>query len=251
MSNRRARWISHSLAAGCLAAISAGVLTAQQPPSPASVHPATQASSTDPAHRGLVSTYCLSCHNTKVKAGSLDLSTINTDEVSSHPEEWETGRSKAPRAPDAARREPRPDEKQLTGRWRRWKPRSMRPGRQTKPRPHRNVAAAEPHGIPERHSRSARAGHRAAALLPGTSGPRFRQRHGRQLSPTLLDRYMSAAQKISRLAVGAERARRRRPSASRRTSRRRSTSKDCRSARAAARYVATLPARRRVRDQSA
>ena len=72
------------------------------------------------------------------------------------------------------------------------------------------------------------------------------------MSPALLERYLSAAWKISALAVGnpqiAPSARTRFASAA--ICRRTSTSKACRSARAAACWSATLPARRRVRRQA-
>ena len=78
----------------------------------------------------------------------------------------------------------------------------------------------------------------AAALLPADEASHgFDNVTVGDLSPTLLDRYITAAQKISRLAVGSAEplARRRHVPHSGRTSRRRSTSKGCRSARAAAR----------------
>ncbi len=78
----------------------------------------------------------------------------------------------------------------------------------------------------------------AASLLPpDESSHGFDNITVTDLSPTLLNRYISAAQKISRLAVGTSvRERRRRtPSAFVPTSRRTPTSRACRSARAAAR----------------
>jgi hypothetical protein len=204
MSNRRARWISHSLAAGCLAAISAVVLTAQQPPAPATVHPVTQASSTDPAHRGLVSTYCLSCHNTKVKAGSLDLSTINTDEVSSHPEEWEhvVRKLRARQMPPVGAR--RPDEAGYTA--------ALASLEASLDR--LSVASPNP-GRTETFRRLNRTEYRnairdllaldidVAPLLPSDSASfGFDNVTVGNLSPTLLESYVSAAEKISRLAVG-------------------------------------------------
>ena len=77
-----------------------------------------------------------------------------------------------------------------------------------------------------------------AALLPSDeSSHGFDNVTVGDLSPTLLERYVAAAQKISRLAVGQPEplARRRHRILLRRTSRRRSTSTGCRSARAAAR----------------
>ncbi len=205
MSNRRARWISDSLAAGCIAAISAGVLTAQQPPAPVAVHPAPQAnSSTDAAYRGLVSTYCLSCHNTKVKAGSLDLSSINTDEVSGHPEEWEkvVRKLRARQMPPVGSR--RPDEAGYTA--------ALTSLEGSLDR----MATASPNpGRTETFRRLNRTEYRnairdllaleidVAPLLPSDSASfGFDNVTVGNLSPTLLESYVSAAEKISRLAVG-------------------------------------------------
>ena len=71
-------------------------------------------------------------------------------------------------------------------------------------RAHRNVPAAQPHGVPERDPRPAGAGgrRRRRCLPPDESSHGFDNITVADLSPTLLNRYVSAAQKISRLAVG-------------------------------------------------
>ena len=71
-------------------------------------------------------------------------------------------------------------------------------------RAHRDVPAAQPHGVSERHSRSAGAGGRCRrrSCRPDESSHGFDNITVADLSPTLLNRYVSAAQKISRLAVG-------------------------------------------------
>src|SRR5262245_35272704 len=82
MPSRRTRWTFRCLAAAVLAVAFAQTPGAQQD-RPRTAPPA------DASYTALVSTYCVSCHNTKVKAGSLDLATINAGELSGHPEEWE------------------------------------------------------------------------------------------------------------------------------------------------------------------
>jgi hypothetical protein len=204
MSNRRARWISHVLAAGCIAGISAGVLTAQQPSVPAAHQPPPQASAPADAYRTVVSTYCLSCHNAKVKAGSLDLSTINTDDVTAHPEEWEkvVRKLRARQMPPVGSR--RPDEAGYTA--------ALASLETSLDR----MAATTPNpGRTETFRRLNRTEYRnairdllaldidVAPLLPSDSASfGFDNVTVGNLSPTLLESYVTAAEKISRLAVG-------------------------------------------------
>ena len=81
MSNRRSRWIFRGFAAVLAVVASIGVRAAQQPrsvPPAAAQDPAQSSASSDAPYRALVSTYCLSCHNSKMKAGSLELDAIKT-----------------------------------------------------------------------------------------------------------------------------------------------------------------------------
>src|SRR5689334_6582520 len=81
--NRTARlgtlgWLS----AGLLGVALVGTPSAQQgSPAPARADGAP--------YRSLVSTYCVSCHNGKMKAGNLELDAINTSGVTEHWEAWE------------------------------------------------------------------------------------------------------------------------------------------------------------------
>src|SRR5688572_25233245 len=90
MSNLRVRWIVHGMVAGFVAAVSVGSPTAQQSPvvRPAAAH-ADPSASADTPYRALVSTYCVSCHNSKVKAGNLELDSIRTQDLAAHHEAWE------------------------------------------------------------------------------------------------------------------------------------------------------------------
>ena len=97
MSHRRARWKVHGMVAALAAIASVGAPAAQQPRSVYDVAP--QAPAQPPAqpsagrqegpYRALVSTYCLSCHNSKLKAGNLELDAINTQDLAAHHEAWE------------------------------------------------------------------------------------------------------------------------------------------------------------------
>ena len=67
MSHRRARWMVHGMAAALAAIAGVGAPAAQQPRSTSQAAAQGPASSTaaDAPYRSLVSTYCLSCHNSK------------------------------------------------------------------------------------------------------------------------------------------------------------------------------------------
>ena len=40
-------------------------------------------------HRSVVTQYCITCHNSKLKVGGLALDGISAESVSQHPQEWE------------------------------------------------------------------------------------------------------------------------------------------------------------------
>ena len=109
----------------------------------------------------------------------------------------------AARVVDAAGgRPPRRPKAAYTGSSRSWKRRSIsRGGRESEFRPHRYVPPPEWHGI-RTLSVMPRSRSTIETLLSQRFEPRVRQRRLGRLSPMLLERYLSAAQKISRLAVG-------------------------------------------------
>ena len=124
---------------------------------------------------------------------------------------------------------------------RRSRRRSTAPRRRS-PNPGRtdDVPAAQPHRVPERHPRPAGARHRRRVAAAGRRiQPRLRQRHGRRpLADAARSLHLGGAEDQP---AGGRRAgpvaRRRHVPRPRRISRRRSTSKGCRSARAAARSI--------------
>ena len=221
---------------GCVTALLAAcgfmlTLEAQQAPAsaPASAAP----------HRTVVSQYCLSCHNERLKRGGLALDAAVAKDVEQHPDEWEkvVRKLRARQMPPVGL--PRPDEAtydavvaSLEAALDRAAARRAQPG------PHRHVPAAQPHRIPERHSRSAGARRRrrrrcCRRTRPATASTTSRSAISRRRCSTATSRrrrrsagWRSAARAVARTATR---------SASGRTSRRRSTSTGCRSARAAAR----------------
>ncbi len=162
------------------------------------------AASAEPAYRAVVNTYCLSCHNSKSKAGGLELDTINAQPPGDHAEAWEkvVRKLRARQMPPVGAR--RPDEAAYTA--------SLASLEASLDR----VAAATPNpGRTDTFRRLNRTEYHnairdllaldidVAALLPSDSASfGFDNITVGNLSPTLLESYVTAAEKISRLAVG-------------------------------------------------
>ena len=156
------------------------------------------------AIRRFVNLYCVECHNGDDKAGGLDLDAIGSEDVNRHPEAWE----KVVRRLVARQMPPEG---------------ALRPKERTYDSVVSSLAgsldrAAAEHPDPGRTDTFRRLNRTeyqnairdllaldidATALLPADeSSHGFDNVTVGDLSPTLLDRYITAAQKISRLAVG-------------------------------------------------
>ncbi|HEY0551397.1 MAG TPA: DUF1592 domain-containing protein [Verrucomicrobiae bacterium] len=150
---------------------------------------------------------CVSCHDRDTKKGNLDLETIGSDEVARNSEVWEkvVRRLRTRQMPPAEKK--RPDEatyksvlSRLEG--------SLDSAAAQHPNPGRTETLRRLNRTEYQNAiRDLLAlDIDAAALLPkDEAGHGFDNVTVGTLSPTLLDRYISAAQKISRLAVGAPR----------------------------------------------
>jgi hypothetical protein len=184
--------------------LSGGLVGRDRAPQPSRPPLASEGRFERAAHQAFVTQYCTSCHNRLDKKSGLDLDTVNGEDVGAHPEVWEKVVRKL-----SARQMPPPDRK--------------RPDEQTYvsfvaalETELDRVAGARPDpGRTPTLRRLNRTEYRnairdllalevdAAALLPADEA-----HHGFDsaplggLSPTLLERYVAAAQKISRLAVG-------------------------------------------------
>ena len=159
------------------------------------------------AVRAMVEEYCLDCHDSEVKKGGLNLAVILPEDVSEHSESWEmvVRRMRAGQMPPAGKPRPRED--------------TYASVVSTLENGLDRAAAARPNpGRTDTLRRLTRTEYRnairdllaleidTAALLPADeSSHGFDNVTVGELSPTLLDRYISAAQKISRLAVGGAR----------------------------------------------
>src|SRR5687768_657194 len=204
MSKRFAKFFAplRLCVAGFLCAVSI-TSAAPQPQAPVAA-PTSSAAAGSPA-RELVTTYCVSCHNPKLKAGSFVLDAAEADRIASSPETWEKVLLKL-------------------------RARSMPPPRSRRPDNHTydavatwleteldRAAAVHPNpGRPADLHRLNRAEYANAVRdllgvqVDGTLIlPPDEQAHGFDTNadalsvvPALLDRYLTAAAKISRLAVG-------------------------------------------------
>jgi hypothetical protein len=157
-----------------------------------------------PPDRAAVNRYCVGCHNSKLKTAGLALDTIGAESVDRHPEAWEkvVRRLRVRSMPPAGL--PRPDERTYNALI------SSVEGSLD------SAAAAKPNpGRTDTFRRLNRTEYQNAirdllavdvdvsSLLPSDeSSHGFDNVTVGDLSPTLLERYLSAAQKISRLAMG-------------------------------------------------
>ena len=169
----------------------------QQTPDPASTAAAGQA---------LVTRYCVTCHNERAKSGGLSLEIVNVARVGEHPEVWEKvvqklhGNLMPP--PDS----PRPDRATLKNLLS-YLETSLDRAADANPDPGRTEAL---HRLNRSEYRNAVRDLLAldmdvSAMLPADDvSYGFDNIAGVQrMSPTLMERYLAAAQKISSVAVGA------------------------------------------------
>ena len=189
--------VSISVGMACLAAACfVFTLEAQQPP-----HGPL---ATTAPHVSLVDDYCLSCHDEDHKKGGLELESVAADEVPRHPDVWEkvVRKLRARLMPPVGKE--RPDEatyetviSSLEGSLDRAAASNPNPGRTATLR--RLTRTEYQNAVRDLLALDVD----VASLLPADeSSYGFDNVTVGDLSPTLLDRYVSAAEKISRLAVG-------------------------------------------------
>src|SRR5437879_9069021 len=155
----------------------------------------------------MVNQYCAECHDSEMKKGGLDLDSLRLEDVTKHPEVWEKVVRKLRARQMPPMEKPRPEERAYEKVVARLSDALDR------------AAAAHPNpGRTETFRRLNRTEYQnvirdllaleidSKELLPKDDASEgFDNVTVGNLSPTLLDRYISAAQKISRLAVGAPR----------------------------------------------
>ena len=171
-------------------------LHAQQPPA--------QSSQAASAQQALIKQYCAGCHNDKLKTGGLALDTVNVDNVSQNPEVWEKVVHKVRARYMPPPGVPRPDEKAyqslmgyLETSLDQWNTANPNPGRTATLR--RLTRTEYQNAIRDLLGIQID----VTQLLPSDeSSFGFDNIMVGELSPTLLERYLTAARKISRLAIG-------------------------------------------------
>ena len=158
----------------------------------------------DSPHRALVTDYCLGCHNDRTRTGGLGLDAISQAPLEAHPEVWEkvVRKLRARQMPPAGGRRPNEAEYGSVLSWLEGVLDSagmaeLNPGRTDT---FRRLNRTEYHNAIRDllHLEVD-----VSALLPSDSSSfGFDNVTVGNLSPTLLERYVTSAEKVSRLAVG-------------------------------------------------
>ena len=208
------------LVAGALAVAGAVPALTQQPPAPRQPPPATgqplpptpkspsTAESAPPAsaeYAGLVGTYCLTCHNDRLKTAGLSLQNLGTADIPEHAAVWETVarklRSGEMPPPSVQARPDGPTAKAFAT----YLEASLDQAAIAHPEPGR----APVHRLNREEYSNAVRDLLGVDVRPGAWLPVDDSGYGfdnvaavLSTSPALLDRYLSAAYKVSRLAVG-------------------------------------------------
>jgi mono/diheme cytochrome c family protein len=156
--------------------------------------------------RALINQYCVGCHNAKLKTGGFVLDTVNVENTSQNPEVWEKvlHKVRARYMPPAGL--PRPDEKgyeSLVS----YLETSLDQLSAAKPNPGRTATLRRLTRTEYQNAIRDLLGLQVDViqLLPSDdSSFGFDNITVGELSPTLLERYLAAARKISRLAIGGQ-----------------------------------------------
>jgi mono/diheme cytochrome c family protein len=170
-------------------------LEARQPPA---------ATSPSAAHRDVINRYCVSCHNDRLKSGGLALDEVAAHDIGRNPDVWEkvVRKLRVRQMPPAGM--PRPDEASYDAEIASLEA-SLDAAAALAPNPGRTASLRRLTRTEYQNAvRDLLALNvDAASLLPADeSSYGFDNVTVGDLSPTLLDRYVSAAEKISRVAVG-------------------------------------------------
>ena len=166
--------------------------------------PSAQTASGPSDHRALIGRYCVTCHNERLETAGLNLDGLDVTTVGEHPEVWEKvlRKLRTGTMPPPARPPPRAAARDALAAWLEV---SLDAEAVSRPNPGRTDTLRRLNRTEYQNSiRDLLALDIDAALLlpPDESGYGFDNVTVSDLSPVLLDRYLSAAQKISRLAVG-------------------------------------------------
>ena len=163
-----------------------------------------QTAADEPSRQALIERYCVTCHNDRLETGGFSIERLDVANVAAHPEAWEKVVRKLRAGAMPPRPRPRPDQETYDA-FRSWLEGELDAAAAASPNP----------GRTETFHRLSRTEYRNAVrdllaldvsveeLLPADdTSYGFDNIAGvLGVSPTLMDRYLSAARKISRLAV--------------------------------------------------
>ena len=166
--------------------------------------PCAQTDSAPSDHRALIGRYCVTCHNERLETAGLNLDGLDVTQVGEHPEVWEkvVRKLRTGMMPPPTRPQPPAAER---GALASWLETSLDAAASSNPNPGRTDTLRRLNRTEYQNAvRDLLAlDIDAASLLPpDESGHGFDNVTVSDLSPVLLDRYISAAQRISRLAIG-------------------------------------------------
>ena len=156
--------------------------------------------------QALLNRYCLSCHNDRLGTGGLSLEGLDSSSVADHPEVWEKVVKKLLAGAMPPQPRPRPDQIAYDG-LRFWLEAELDKASESSPNPGRTEALHRLNRTEYRNVIRDLLGLTVdvSDLLPAddTSYGFDNVAGVLGISPTLMERYLAAARKISRLAVGA------------------------------------------------
>jgi hypothetical protein len=189
-------WISGAVAASMTAGGVVLSVEAEPPPAASSVTPAR--------HRALIDEYCVSCHDEDKKRADLALDTVAATDIARHPDVWEkvVRKLRARQMPPITK--PRPSETLYNAEITYLETALDRLAR-SRPNPGRTATIRR---LTRTEYQNAVRDLLAVEIDVTSLLPADEASYGfdnvtvGDLSPTLLDRYISAAEKISRLAIG-------------------------------------------------
>ncbi len=164
----------------------------------------SSSSSAVSANRALINQYCVACHNEKLKTAGIELVTPNVDNVAEHPEVWEKVLRKTRPRYMPPQGMPRPSEAAYENLIT-YLERSLDQAETSKPNPGRSESFRRMNRTEYQNAIRDLLGLQVevAALLPADdSSYGFDNITVAELTPTLLERYLAVAQKISRMAIG-------------------------------------------------
>jgi mono/diheme cytochrome c family protein len=188
-----------------LVAMISATLSADQSPAPASSQGGTASATAPTPARALVTTYCVSCHNQRLKTGNLALDNLDADHIASSADTWEKIvvklRSRSMPPPSARRPDNATYDRVAT-----WLENELDRAAVAHLNPGRT---AEFHRLNRTEYANAVRDLLGVEIDPKVMLPPDEQAFGfdnnadaLSMQPALLDRYLAAAAKIARLVVG-------------------------------------------------